>query len=355
MTYSLFVGAGKWQAAASETATQGFFGLDGDAQWQPLSNGLPDQVEVRSIVLHPDRPDTIYAGTQRGPYRSKDAGESWHSLTLPEGTPDEDRVVWSICLDPSDPETIYVGTQNTAVFRSRNGGQGFERLVIPEPEGVVCASFAMRVIRIAVAADDPNHILVAFEIGGLVRSRDGGANWESCNSDLLSLSRQGHLRSAIISDQDTEGMMDSHALIFDPCDQDTVWLANRMGLFRSEDGGEHWSEFGIGQFSPLTYARDIQASRHQPNRMYAALSLAAACDEGSLYRSDDRGRSWNRFDHDVDIDSTLMAVAESITSPDRVYCAARHGKIYGTEDGGESWANYQLPEGIQGIYAIACV
>ena len=174
MTYSLFVGAGKWQAAANETATQGFFGLDADAQWQPLSNGLPDQVEVRSIVLHPDRPDTIYAGTQRGPYRSKDAGESWHSLTLPEGTPDEDRVVWSICLDPSDPETIYVGTQNTAVFRSRNGGQGFERLAIPEPEGVVCASFAMRVIRIAVAADDPNHILVAFEIGGLVRSRDGG-------------------------------------------------------------------------------------------------------------------------------------------------------------------------------------
>ena len=93
MTYSLFVGAGQWQAAASETATQGFFGLDGDAQWQPLSNGLPDQVEVRSIVLHPDCSDTIYAGTQRGPYRSKDAGESWHSLTLPEGTPDEDRVV----------------------------------------------------------------------------------------------------------------------------------------------------------------------------------------------------------------------------------------------------------------------
>ena len=86
MTYSLFVGAGQWQAAASETATQGFFGLDGDAQWQPLSNGLPDQVEVRSIVLHPDRPDTIYASTQRGPYRSQDAGESWANYQLHNGT-----------------------------------------------------------------------------------------------------------------------------------------------------------------------------------------------------------------------------------------------------------------------------
>ena len=72
-------------------------------------------------------------------------------MLLPTDTLDEDLVVWSISLDPSDPKTIYVGTQNTSVFRSRDDGYSFERLVIPEPEGAVCSSFAMRVIGIAVA------------------------------------------------------------------------------------------------------------------------------------------------------------------------------------------------------------
>jgi len=355
MTYSLFVGAGQWQAASSDSTTQGFFGLDSNAQWQPISNGLPSQVEVRSIVLHPERESTIFAGTQKGPYCSEDGGESWYPLPLPADTLDEDLVVWSICLDPTDPETIYVGTQNTSVFRSRDSGRNFERLVIPEPEGAVCANFAMRAIGIAVGTGDPNHIVVAFEIGGLVISQDRGITWKSCNNELLRLSHQKHLRSAIVSDQESEGMMDSHALIFDPRNHSIIWLANRMGLFLSKDGGKNWSEFGISRFSPLTYARDLQASRHQPDRMYAALSVAAACNEGALYRSDDRGKSWYRFDHDVDIDSTLMAIAESNASSDRVYCATRHGKILGTEDGGKSWLDHQLPNGIQGIYAIACV
>ena len=355
MAYSLFVGAGQWQAAASEASTQGFFGLDSNEEWHPITNGLPNQVEVRSIVLHPERQDTIFAGTQMGPYRSDNGGNSWRHLPLPDNTSDEDSVVWSICIDPSDPETIYVGTQNTSLFRSRNSGRSFERLIIPEPSGVVCTSFAMRVIGIAVAASNPNHIVVAFEIGGLVASQDGGLTWKSCNGELLRLSQQQHLRSAIVSDQASEGMMDSHALVFAPRNPETVWLANRMGLFRSEDCGKHWSEFGISRFSPLTYARDLHISRLQPDRMYAALSVAAACDEGAIYRSDDRGNSWYRFDHSVEIDSTVMAIAESNTSSDRVYCAARHGKIYGTEDGGKSWAGHRLPDGTQGVYAIACV
>ena len=355
MSYSVFVGAGQWQAAATEAATQGFFGYDSETgEWRPLSGGLPDSVEVRSIIMHPKLAKTIYAGTQDGPYRSDDGGVSWRALPLPDGTSDEDKVVWSLCLDPSDPETLYVGTQNTTVFRSRDGGASFHRLTIAAPEGTVSANFSMRVIRIAVAAHDPDHVLVAFEIGGLVRSRDGGETWESCNADLLEMTEQDHLRSAIVSDQEIEGMMDSHALTLSPNHPDTVWLANRMGLFRSDDAGSHWAEFGIGRYSPLTYARDVKVSDHQPERIYAALSLAAASDAGSLYRSDDFGASWSRFDHGVEIDSTLMAVAEGTASPERIYCAARHGKVYGTEDGGKNWTSHQLPDGVQGAYAIAC-
>ncbi|MDP6689925.1 MAG: hypothetical protein QF384_10550 [Alphaproteobacteria bacterium] len=355
MTYSVFVGAGQWVGVVDDERAQGLFGFDADqGVWQPISDGLPDNLEVRYIAVRPDRPQTVYAGTHEGPYVSEDGGENWRALPLPDGTPAEERVVWSICLDPNDPETIYVGTQGTAVFRSRDGGADWQRLAIDPPEGTLKANFPMRVIRIAVASHDPDQILVAFEIGGLVRSYDGGQSWESCNGTLLQMTEQEHLKSAIVSDNEIEGMMDSHALALSPGHPDTVWLANRMGLFRSDDNGTDWSEFGIGRFSPLTYARDVRVSDHQPDRMYAALSVAAMSDAGSLYRSDDFGATWQRFDHGVSIDSTLMVVAESVSSPDRVYCAARRGQVFGTEDGGKSWQTYQLPDGVQEVYALAC-
>ncbi len=355
MAYSVFVGAGQWVGVVDDERAQGLFGFDTDlGEWQPISDGLPDNLEVRYIAIRPDQPKTVYAGTQDGPYVSNDGGGNWRALPLPDGTSAEDRVVWSICLDPSDPDTIYVGTQNTTVFRSRNGGTDWQRLPIEPPEGCLQANFPMRVIRIAVASQDPDDILVAFEIGGLVRSRDGGKSWQSCNKVLLQMTEQEHLKSAIVSDNEIEGMMDSHALALSPSHPGTVWLANRMGLFRSDDSGGDWSEFGIGRFSPLTYARDVMVSGHESERMYAALSVAAMSDAGSLYRSDDFGTTWSRFDHDVSIDSTLMVVAESVSTPDRVYCAARRGQVFGTEDGGETWQTYQLPDGVQGVYALAC-
>ena len=131
-----------------------------------------------------------------------------------------------------------------------------------------------------------------------------------------------------------------------------MFLANRMGLFRSGDGGAHWQEMGIGRFSPLTYARDVKVSQHDPRTMYAALSVAAVSDEGSLYRSRDLGETWQRFDHGVSMKSTLMIIAESPANPDRVYCATRKGQVFGTEDGGGSWQEYRLPDGVEGVYGL---
>ncbi len=352
MGYSVFAGAGQWRAAADEANASGLFGYDeASGGWTPLTRGLPAGVEVRALAIRPDRPETVWAGTQSGPCRSDDGGESWTALPLPEGTSAEESVVWSICLDPSDPETVYVGTQGTAVFRGRNGGP-WERLPVAPPPGMVRMSFPCRVVRIAVNPADGREIHAAFEVGGAARSLDGGATWESGNASLLALAEQDRLKSRIVSDTETEGMMDSHALAA-AAGSGTLWLANRMGLFRSADRGASWSEFGIGRFSPLTYARDVKVSAHDPRRLYAALSVAADSDAGALWRSDDAGETWTRFDRGVSIDSTLMIVAEGARSGERVWCAARRGQVFGTADGGATWTETRLPGGVEGVYALA--
>jgi photosystem II stability/assembly factor-like uncharacterized protein len=347
MANFVYAGAAPWIAASQAARTGGLFRLDpASGQWEKLTVGLPDDVEVRALAMSPDNPRLLYAGTQHGPYRSGDAGDSWRPLPLPG----KQTIVWSILL--ADEAAIYVGTQGTTIYRSHDGGAHWTELSPPEPLGMVRMSFPCRVIRLALDAA-PQHLFAALEVGGVLRSGDGGDSWSDGNAGLLEFTKEPRYRSRIVSDTETEGMMDSHALALSSAAPGTVFLANRMGLFKSEDGGEHWQDMAVGRFSPLTYARDIKVSHHDHRRMYAALSVAAVSDEGSLYVSNDVGASWRRFDHGVTMKSTLMIIAESPITPDRVWCATRRGQVLGTADGGKSWRQYQLPDGVEGVYALA--
>ena len=46
-------------------------------------------------------------------------------------------------------------------------------------------------------------------------------------------------------------------------------------------------------------------------------------------------------------------IAPSRSDKQRIYCAARRGQVFGTEDGGKSWQTFALPDGAQGIYSLA--
>ena len=72
---------------------------------------------------------------------------------------------------------LLVGTEVTTVYRSENGGKSFTELKVPAPQGVVKMNFPTRVLRIAVAPQNPDEIYVALEVGGMVRSLDGGKTW----------------------------------------------------------------------------------------------------------------------------------------------------------------------------------
>lgn len=352
MTGAVFVGVGRWQGSGPDVRTHGFFRRRGDdAAWQALTKGLPANPEVRAICLHPNDPRIIFAGTQEGVFRSADGGDSWTSLGLPGRL----QTVWSIALDPRDAQKLFVGVEGFAIWRSRDGGATWQQLDVPTPGGVAAMPFATRVVRIVIDPNNPDHVYAGLEVHGVVRSLDGGDTWTDISGDLINLAAANeHLKSGLVTGDPNEGMMDTHALTMGPDEAGRVYLANRMGLFRTDDRGEHWSELGIGRYSPLTYARDVQVSPHDPQRFYAALSIAAVSDAGSLWRSDDGAQTWRRFDADLPINSTLMVIGQSAASADRVYCGARAGQVFGTEDGGATWRDLPLPDGVSGIYAIAC-
>lgn len=320
----------------------------GDDRWEPLTKGLPEATNVQAITVHPTNPDVVYLGTHDGPYRSSDRGARWERLDFPKN-----HQVWSILVQPNDPRVIYAGTAPVGVFRSDDAGatwRGLPRAVLPER---VKMAFACRVMRLAADPARPQEMYATLEVGGVMRTLDGGEHWDDCTSDLVKLAERPHLKSKIQSDTEIEGMLDGHAIEVSAAQPGTVFLAVRMGLFQSDDRGSSWRDMEIGRFSPLTYGRDVRVSPQDPRTLYACLSPAARSEDGSLYRSQDLGQTWKRFDHGVKADRTMMAVALHPRDRDQVYCVSRSGQVFGTVDGGRTWQEHRVP-GVQDVYAIAC-
>ena len=342
----VYVGVGSFTSGKRP----GIFRRVGGGGWEQLTKGLPEATKVQAITVDPTNPDILYIGTHDGPYRSKNGGDSWERLALPESG----LQVWSVLVHPSDPRRIYAGTSPVGVFRSDDGGDTWRRLpkaILPER---VKMGFACRVMRLAADPARPETIWAGLEVGGIMKTDDGGETWTDCTADLVKLADRPHLKSRIVSDTEIEGMLDIHAVALTAANPGVPYAAIRMGLFQSTDGGARWRDLEVGRFSPLTYGRDIRVSPQDPRVLYACLSPAARSQDGSLYRSDDVGETWTRFDHGVKAETTMMAVALHPTDADRVYCVSRTGQVFGTEDGGRSWREHRLPEGVEDIYALAC-
>jgi photosystem II stability/assembly factor-like uncharacterized protein len=244
--------------------------------------------------------------------------------------------------------TVFAGAvmaDGSGLFRRKAGQADWEPLTKGLPERVKVYSIL----------EGQGGALFVGAQQGVFRSDDGGESWEDISAGLIELSHEPHLRNCILSDDLTEGMMDLHALTVRAEQPGTVWIANRMGLFVSEDRGDNWREFGIGRFSELHYGRDLTVSPHDPRVFVAALSDSSRGVAGSVYRSDDSGANWQRIDHGISIYSTLMTVMVSKHDPNRIFCGARLGQIFGTEDGGKNWVSSPLPEGVEDVRAVACL
>ena len=68
---------------------------------------------------------------------------------------------------------LLVGTEVTTVYRSNDGGKSFAELKVPAPGGVVKMNFPTRVLRIAVAPQNPDESTWRSRSAAL-RSLDGG-------------------------------------------------------------------------------------------------------------------------------------------------------------------------------------
>jgi photosystem II stability/assembly factor-like uncharacterized protein len=305
-----------------------------DTQWQSLMRGLPQATEVRAIAVHPQHSELVFAGTQDGPYRSQDGGDSWERLDFPG----PERVVWSFMFHPTKAQVLYCGTAPGAVFRSDDGGNHWKRLPTDPGPDVVRMDFPTRTIAMAIDPAHPAHLYVALEVGGVIRSLDDGETWQPINHGLAP----------------NVGLLDLHGIQVSAAQPDNVFISVRAGLLRSPDRGEHWEPIDLSKISPITYCRDLRLAPDDPRTLYVSLGQAARSAAGALVRSRDLGSTWERVDRGLTPKSTMMAVALTARQPTCVYGCTRDGEVFGTHDDGATWGEFPLPTGTQEVRALAC-
>jgi len=318
----------------------GLFRLaDGSEEWEPLQQGLPEMPAIRALAVHPERPEILYAGTQSGPYRSADRGEHWEKVELPDhGLP-----VWSVLFHPHDPEVILVGCENCEIYRSDDAGEHWARLPVavrfPEITTAAGANPAKRVLRLDASAGDPELLYGAIEVGGTIRSTDGGEHWEN-------LSHGQYLN---------DDAVDMHGVLVSRWRPGTVFGIGRAGMFASADGGDHWRHVPLEPLNPKgqIYCRDIRAVPGTPRKLWVAAGGSFQSEVGVLLHSRDGGDSWSRVEMGLKPSHTMFALAFDERQPERMSCATNGGEVYTSFDGGESWITHKPPPGGTQVYALA--
>jgi len=148
-----------------------------------------------------------------------------------------------------------------------------------------------------------------------------------------------------LPDPDPEFGQCVHKITQDAADLDRLYLQNHWGVYRSDDGGAHWTDIGEGL--PSTFGFTAVAHPHRGETAYvfpitADVDRVPADRRCRVYRTDDAGRNWEPLSAglpDEDHYGTVLrdAMCTDGADPAGLYFGNRNGEVYASADDGDSW------------------
>jgi photosystem II stability/assembly factor-like uncharacterized protein len=258
------------------------------------------------------------------------------------------REVWSLAVSPHDPLVIFAGLRPGGMLRTRDGGQQWEEL----PMGVApeCSVGLTRLLTITCAAN-PGELWAGVEIDGVWHSTDDGDTWKRLEAQGgESLLGEGE----IWKDErhvDIHGV--AHAEL--PTGEAALIATTPIGVFRTTDEGGHW--FGTryptdpGYDAAVFYSRAVVSLPEHPCTLLVGVGRRPP-DHGSLggiVRSSDGGTSWKAVA--PELRSVVWSMATHPALPGVVGAAALNGQLLLSRNGGETWEF--LPREFGEVRAIA--
>jgi Photosynthesis system II assembly factor YCF48 len=289
----------------------------GDDAW--TATLLRADERMQCVAVAPDDPETLYVGSRgHGVSKTTDGGATWTDTALPQ--PD----VFSLAISPVD-RSVYAGTEPSMLFKSTDGGGSWRELeTLRQLRSAPTWSFPPRpwtshVRWIAPNPADAGLLLVGIELGGLMRSTDGGETW---------------------ADHAPGAQRDVHALAWHPRVAQRAYEAGGGGAAWSDDDGRTWQPADKGRDRHYTWALAVSPS--DPDVWYVSASPGpsqAHVDgraDAYIYRWRSRG-PWKPLGGGLPqpLDSMPYAL---LHTEDQLFAGLANGQIYVSRNAGDTWA-----------------
>ena len=242
--------------------------------------------------------------------------------------------IWSVKKRKS---TIYAGVGSGNLWKTVNNGTTWKPVFESE------STFSVSVV--TVCDKDPNLVWVgtgephmarsSFAGTGAFKSTDGAKTWK-------------HM-----------GLVDTHHIgrvLIDPKDSNVVYVAalghqytynKQRGLFKTTDGGKTWKK--VLYISEKVGVVEVAMDPSDNKTLYAiawerdrkAWNNVDAGPGSGLYKTTDAGKTWKRITKGLPSgkDAGRMCIAVAPSNPKVLYIIAsfKGGKVYRSDDKGESW------------------
>ncbi len=232
----------------------------------------------------------------------------------------------SFAADPKDHLHLYLGTANGWIYQTHDGGTKWERLArIEKRDDLVIDD-------ILVDSADPKHLVVGawastdlnHPDGGIFISRDGGVTWTT---------------QAEMQGQSVRSLTDA------PSDPRILVAGTLVGVFRSEDGGEHWGRISPEGSAEIHEVESLAVDPSDPKAIYAGTWHLP-------WKTTDGGKTWAIMKQGVIEDSDVFSIIVDPKQPSVVYLSACSG-IYKSVDAGGKFTGGVGVNKTQGIPSTA--
>lgn len=282
--------------------------------------GFPYEASVRCLAMHPTQQNNIFAGTEKGLYRSDDRGGNWQKVDSPLN----EHYLWVLSFDPTNPDNIYAGTGTptpAAVFRSRDGGKSWERR--PMEAAATCPNVGSpRVTGIAVDPVENNHVWLSLEVDGARHSSDGGETWELV---------------------EVTGHNDVHNVAVTAGPPKTTFVMANREIYATTDNGKSWHAREMQKCLPWeyprkeNYLRGIAVHPADTTKILLGFGDFTPGTSGAIAQSNDFCKSWQLLPLPQEPNSTMWTFGTNAVDPNVIFAVSRYGYIYRSDDGGASW------------------
>ncbi len=287
--------------------------FDGGLTWEqgemtPLANA------AARLSASPVEPTCAYlAAYEAGVFKTEDGGDTWHQLSsYPTG------YAHSVLAHPDEPGVLFVGSEPAAVFRSDDGGKTWEECLgfqeVPEANQWGFHGNRLSHVReLRMAPGDPNTMFAGIEVGGVVKSGDGGRSWNQ-----------------LAGTHD-----DIHFVNISKAKPSRIYVATAAAPYRSDDGGDHWEVINNGL--ERRYTLHISASPHDADVVLVTVSSNAGRSNPQFYRSTNGGSHWQLIESIGNDADMVVAIDWDPIVQSLVYAGTDGGKIYCSNDDGQQW------------------